>query len=155
MGQNSQPLSSSVFSIDVSSESKEDISDQADKEGSNTEELLQQLVLGQERQNELLEEMLDSLSASQRSRSIELGHWKQANPALADRCRKAAEVLSEVQTEFLDTLTEEIDSNSDTLLAGDFMMNEFVDRFGPRLAHLNGVLQVLSQLSASPSKISD
>ncbi len=25
---------------------------------------------------------------------------------------------------------------------------EFVDRFGPRLAHLNGVLQVLSQLSA-------
>ena len=59
MGQNSQPLSSSVFSIDVSSESKEDISDQADKEGSNTEELLQQLVLGQERQNELLEEMLE------------------------------------------------------------------------------------------------
>ena len=27
------------------------------------------------------------------------------------------------------------------------MLNEFVDRFGPRLAHLNGVLQVLSQLS--------
>jgi len=30
---------------------------------------------------------------------------------------------------------------------GEFMLNEFVDRFGPRLAHLNGVLQVLSQLS--------
>jgi hypothetical protein len=28
------------------------------------------------------------------------------------------------------------------------MLNEFVDRFGPRLAHLNGVLQVLAQLSA-------
>ena len=27
------------------------------------------------------------------------------------------------------------------------MLNEFVDRFGPRLAHLNGLLQVLSQLS--------
>jgi len=27
-------------------------------------------------------------------------------------------------------------------------MNEFVDRFGPRLAHLNGVIQVLAQLSS-------
>jgi len=35
-------------------------------------------------------------------------------------------------------------------LDGEFMLNEFVDRFGPRLAHLNGVLQVLSQLSAAP-----
>jgi len=30
---------------------------------------------------------------------------------------------------------------------GEFVFNEFVDRFGPRLAHLNGVLQMLSQLS--------
>jgi hypothetical protein len=28
------------------------------------------------------------------------------------------------------------------------MLTEFVDRFGPRLAHLNGVIQVLSQLSS-------
>ena len=34
------------------------------------------------------------------------------------------------------------------MMDGEFMLNEFVDRFGPRLAHLNGVLQVLSQLSA-------
>ena len=36
--------------------------------------------------------------------------------------------------------------NYETLLDGEFMLNEFVDRFGPRLAHLNGLLQVLSQL---------
>jgi hypothetical protein len=34
---------------------------------------------------------------------------------------------------------------------GEFMLNEFVDRFGPRLAHLNGVLQVLAQLSSAPN----
>jgi hypothetical protein len=34
---------------------------------------------------------------------------------------------------------------------GEFMLNEFVDRYGPRLAHLNGVLQVLSQLSSVPN----
>jgi len=32
------------------------------------------------------------------------------------------------------------------------MLNEFVDRFGPRLAHLNGLLQILSQLSSSSSQ---
>jgi hypothetical protein len=34
---------------------------------------------------------------------------------------------------------------------GEFMLNEFVDRFGPRLAHLNGVLQVLTQLGSTPN----
>lgn len=67
---------------------------------------------------------------------------------LARCCRQAAESLSRVQTEFLKMLTSEISDNYEALLDGDFMLNEFVDRFGPRLAHLNGVLQVLSQLSA-------
>ena len=31
---------------------------------------------------------------------------------------------------------------------------EFVDRFGPRLAHLNGLLQVLSQLSSTANPAS-
>jgi hypothetical protein len=31
------------------------------------------------------------------------------------------------------------------------MLNEFVDRFGPRMAHLNGLLQVLAQLSSTPT----
>ena len=28
------------------------------------------------------------------------------------------------------------------------MLSEFVDRFGPRMAHLNGILQVLAQLGS-------
>ena len=67
------------------------------------------------------------------------------------RCREAAETLSNVQTEFLRGLTEEITESAEDFLEGDFLLNEFVDRYGPRLAHLNGVLQVLSQLSTVPS----
>ena len=37
------------------------------------------------------------------------------------------------------------------LIEGEYMLNEFVDRFGPRLAHLNGVIQVLAQLSSAPA----
>ncbi len=116
--------------------------------------LLQHLIAGQERQTELLEEMVQSANASQRQRANELGHWKEANPQLALRCRNAAEALSNVQTEFLYNLTEEINDNAEGFLEGEFLLNEFVDRFGPRLAHLNGVLQVLSQLSSSSGKAS-
>lgn len=110
--------------------------------------LLAQLLTAQTRQNELLEQLIQQMSAAQRQRSNELGQWKQANPGLARRCREAAETLGQVQTQFLENVTEQIEDNADCLLDGEFMMNEFVDRYGPRLAHLNGVLQVLSQLSA-------
>ena len=113
--------------------------------------LLKHLIAGQERQNELLEELVQQHNSAQKQRANELNQWKEANPILARRCRAAAEALSGVQSEFLSTLTEEITDNSDGMMEGEFLLNEFVDRFGPRLAHLNGVLQVLSQLSAVPN----
>ncbi len=113
-------------------------------------QLLHQLVAGQDRQNELLEELVNLLGTSQKQRANELGQWKQANPRLAKSCRVAAESLGKVQTEFLDGVTREVNENFEALLDGEFMLNEFVDRFGPRMAHLNGLLQVLSQLSATP-----
>lgn len=111
--------------------------------------LLRELVVAQDRQNQLLEELVSTMSSVQRQRAAELGQWKQANPLLAQSCRQAAESLGRVQTEFLASLTEEVSENFDGLVDGEFMFNEFVDRFGPRMAHLNGILQVLSQLAAS------
>jgi hypothetical protein len=116
--------------------------------------LLRDLLAAQDRQNELMEEMANQLNSSQRQRANELGQWKQANPQLARNCRVAAEALGKIQTEYLVSLTQEISENYESLRDGEFMLNEFVDRFGPRLAHLNGLLQVLSQLSSSPSPTS-
>ena len=113
--------------------------------------VLREMLAAQDRQNELLEELVGQLNASQRQRANELGQWKQANPELARDCRIAAEALSSVQTEYLANLTQEINENFEFLRDGEFMLNEFVDRFGPRMAHLNGLLQVLSQLSAVPN----
>ncbi len=111
--------------------------------------LLRGMLAAQDRQNELLEELVNSMGTAQKQRANELGQWKQANPRLAKSCRAAAELLSKIQTEFLEGMTEEIRENYEALLDGEFMLNEFVDRFGPRMAHLNGLLQVLSQLSAT------
>lgn len=115
--------------------------------------LLRELLSAQDRQNELLEELVGQLGASQRQRATELGQWKQANPELARSCRLAAESLGKVQTEYLANLTEEINENYEILRDGEFMLNEFVDRFGPRVAHLNGLLQVLTQLSSNPDQV--
>lgn len=57
-------------------------------------------------------------------------------------------MLSKVQADFLQSLTDEIDDSEEALNESDYMLHEFVDRVGPRLAHLNGVLQVLAQLGS-------
>ena len=113
--------------------------------------LLREILSAQDRQNELLEELVNHLTGAQKQRANELGQWKQANPRLARNCRAAAEALGKVQAEFLESLTADVNANYENLMDGEFMLNEFVDRFGPRMAHLNGLLQVLSQLSATPN----
>lgn len=116
--------------------------------------LLREILAAQDRQNELLEELVGQVGAVQRQRQNELGQWRQANPQLARTCRKAADALTRVQTEFLAALTREINENSEMLIDGEFILNEFVDRYGPRMAHLNGLVQMLSQLSSTPSPAS-
>ena len=141
---------SPVFRIDVSQNASENPVPQPVNLQSEMVTLLHQLVEGQDRQNELLEEMVEQMGASQRQRSNELTQWKDANPLLARRCRVAAEALSQVQTEFLQNMTADVNDSYVGMIDSDFVLNEFVDRYGPRLAHLNGVLQLLSQLSAQP-----
>ena len=108
--------------------------------------LLQDILAAQDRQNQLVEELIAQMGATQKQRANELGQWKQANPHLARDCHRAAEWLSQAQTEYLRGVTEEVNDSGEGLVESEYLMNELVDRYGPRLAHLNGVLQVLSQL---------
>jgi exonuclease VII large subunit len=108
--------------------------------------LTRQMIQHQEKQNQLLEQLLSATNQMQKQRQTELQQWKEANPHLAKACRKAADTLSRVQTQFLESMTEEIAENQEELLDGEFVLQEFVDKYGPRLAHLNGLLQVVAQL---------
>jgi hypothetical protein len=148
----SQPSTAAIYSqVDVSAGSAPDadnISKGADSE------VLREVLAAQDRTNELLEELVGVMASAHKHRSQELHQWKSANPELADACRQAAEALSKVQIEYLDRLTQEINDNADEMVYGEFVLNEFVDRFGPRLAHLNGVIQVLAQLSSASAAAS-
>ena len=149
MAPDQQPNPPLFTQVDISQDSLAGSMPSAKDSSSEITRLLQQMLAAQDRQNELLEELIAQRNASQRQRSEELGQWKQSNPELARQCRDAAESLGKVHTEFLRNLTDEINQNFDALMDGEFMLTEFVDRFGPRLAHLNGVLQILSQLAAT------
>lgn len=139
---------SPVFRIDVSAEPTPAGASVPNDAAAATVALLRQLVISQEKQNQLLEQLVQNTVNVQKQRATELQQWKDANPRLAKACRRAAETLSKVQSEFLENLTDEIVDNEETLMDGEFMLSEFVDRFGPRMAHLNGILQVLAQLGS-------
>jgi hypothetical protein len=49
-------------------------------------------------------------------------------------------------------LTEYVAEYHENLVDGDFALSDFVDRFGPRLAHLNTMLAVLRPLAAAQKK---
>lgn len=112
--------------------------------------LLRELLSVQDRQNELLENLVSQVGQSQRRKTLELALWKRANPELAEFCRRAATTLERVQTDLLSSITEEVEYNADTLLDSEFGLAEFVDRFGTKFMHLNALLQILSQLGNAP-----
>ncbi len=148
MSSTHRPAPSLFSQLDVTSASQTAANMSAREEQT---ELLREMLSAQDRTNELLEDLASTLVASQKQRATELQQWRNAHPALAKACREAAEALTRVQIEYLDRMTEEINDTSEDMVEGEFVLNEFVDRYGPRLAHLNSVIQVLAQLSSVPN----
>jgi len=113
-----------------------------------TNSLLREVVATQRKSVDLLVELVNQVSLQQRQRVAELKAWKEANPQLAKACRQAAESLSKVHTEFLSSLAQEAADNAEDFSDSEYALGEFIDRYGPRLAHFNGVLQLFAQLGA-------
>ena len=143
-----EPKYELVGSVDVAPRT---ITQHADQQSEFTA-LVRQLLVAQTRQNELLQEVVDCLSAGQRQRAAELSQWKDANPGLAKSCRVAADCLGKIQTEFISTLAFEISDNCENLQESEYFMHEFFDKYGPRIAHLNALMQTLSVLGSVPGR---
>ena len=122
--------------------------DRSGADAAETNRLLRDMVGLQQRSCELLAELVNQVSLQQRQRNAELKAWKEANPRLAASCRQAAESLSKVHTEFLSGIAQEAADNADDFTDSEYALGEFIDRYGPRLAHFNGVLQLFAQLGA-------
>src|SRR6185369_264410 len=103
MSQDSRPSPALFTQVDITAGTQLSRSSES-QDSSEQAGLLRSILAAQDRQNELLEELVNQLSSAQRQRAVELGQWKQANPDLARCCRQAAEALSQVQVEFLNSM---------------------------------------------------
>jgi hypothetical protein len=117
-------------------------------DASETNRLLRDMVAMQQRSCELLAELVNQVSLQQRQRTAELKAWRDANPQLAKSCRRAADSLAKVHTEFLAGIAREAADSAEDFTDSEYALGEFIDRYGPRLAHFNGVLQLFAQLAA-------
>jgi hypothetical protein len=145
---------SPVFSIDVSAETTSNTPPRPAEVGAALIALTRQLIESQQKQNQLLDQILQVnkqvLQASNQAnsqRQNELAQWRNAHPKLVRSCKDALETLSTVQTGFLQNLADEVADSKEGLTDSEYVFAEFLDRYGPRMAHLNGVLQVLNHLS--------
>ena len=109
--------------------------------------ILREMLTVQKRSCDILGEVFKHVSLQQRQRVTELKAWREKHPGVARSCRRAAEGLSQVHTEFLTSLAEEAAESAEDFVDSDYALGEFIDRYGPRLAHFNGVMQLLSQLA--------
>ena len=97
--------------------------------------VLRQILACQEKQVKLLEEISSHVSHNLRQRHAELTQWKEQHPEIS-------------QAQYVQNITNDVYDGEEALLHSDYMLGEFVDKYGPRLAHLSGVLQMLAQLSS-------
>lgn len=114
---------------------------------------LQRQSLELQRQHLELARESAQMSREQRARQIsDLERWQQSHDPVLDHCKETLGNLEQVHAALLSELTSYVDENQENLLEGEFALTDFVDRFGPRLAHLNTMLAVLRPLAAANRK---
>ena len=75
-----------------------------------------------------------------------LSRWQEDFPDLADSCRRAVPHLERCYGQLLRELTERL-TEEDQGLDNDFALQEFLDRFGMRLAQLGTILNLVAPLA--------
>jgi hypothetical protein len=115
-------------------------------------EMLRQSLELQRQHLEISREMAQ-VSREQRTRQIaELERWQSGHEHVLESCKESLTSLEQVHAALMGELASYVRENYENLLDGEFALTDFVDRFGPRLAHLNTMLAVLRPLAAANKK---
>ena len=119
---------------------------------SQTLDVQRQILQHQQQQLELAKEAAQ-IAREQRSRQIaELERWQAGHEQVLDQCRDSLGQLEQVHSALMGELVNHVADHHENLVDGEFALTDFVDRFGPRLAHLNTMLAVLRPLAAAARK---
>ena len=74
-----------------------------------------------------------------------LSRWNDEFPELSDGCKKAMPHLERVYGQMITDLTEKV--HEDDGLDSDFVVQEFLDKYGMRLAQLGTILNLVAPLA--------
>jgi hypothetical protein len=83
-----------------------------------------------------------------------LARWRDDFSGLAQACRQSVPILERTYGKLIAELTEHLCQNGDDALDNDFALQEFLDRYGMRLAQLGTILNLVAPLAeaGSPSE---
>ncbi len=76
-----------------------------------------------------------------------LSRWQKDFPDLADDCRKALPHLERCYGQLIRDLTDKLNDGDEQGLDNEFTLQEFLDRYGMRLAQLGTILNLVAPLA--------
>jgi hypothetical protein len=116
-------------------------------------DLLRQLIEIQREQLTHLQAFSAAHDNSGRWRAF-LARWRDDFSDLPQACRQSVPILERTYGKLIAELTEHLCQNGNDALDNDFALQDFLDRFGMRLAQLGTILNLVAPLAdaSSPSE---
>jgi hypothetical protein len=113
--------------------------------------LLRQILEIQREQLALLQASAAAHDHSSRWRAF-LARWREDFPDLSDSCRGALLILERSYGSLIAELVERLRQDGGDGLDTDFALQEFLDRYGMRLAQLGTILNMVAPLAEASSQ---
>jgi hypothetical protein len=108
-------------------------------------DLLRQLIAGQQEQVALLKTQAANQDGAARWRAF-LARWEGEFPGIGTACKQALPALERAYLALLRELTDKIASDPDALTE-EFVLSEFLDRYGMRTGQLANLISQLAPLA--------
>ncbi len=114
--------------------------------GPETVELLRQMLEVQREQLAYQRTAAAAHDMTARWRAF-VTRWKEEFPELPDACRKALPALERSYGRLIVELTDRLNDDDGDAIENDFALQEFLDRYGMRLAQLGTILNLVAPLA--------
>ena len=141
------------FQVDVFSANTSAPAEVPAAPSSETATLLRQILEVQREQLNHLQAFSAAHDTSSRWRAF-LARWREDFSDLPEACRRSVPILERTYGKLIAELTDHLSQNGEEALDNDFALQEFLDRFGMRLAQLGTILNLVAPLAeaGSPSE---
>ncbi len=119
--------------------------------GTESVELLRQILEVQREQLGLARAAAAAHDAGARWRAF-LARWRQDFPDLSEACKEALPILERTYGAMMAELAEQLRQEGNEALESDFALQEFLDKYGMRLAQLGTILNLVAPLAEASAQ---